>query len=81
MGARPLLCLSVACFNEQLPVEVMGDILAGAAAVAGAAGAPILGGHTVKDQEVKFGLVAIGEVHPDRILRNSTAHRRRGPAS
>jgi selenide,water dikinase len=71
MGARPLLCLSVACFNEGLPTEAMGDILAGASEVALEAGAPILGGHTVKDQEVKFGLVAIGEVHPDRILANS----------
>jgi len=73
MGATPLLCLSVACFNEKLPTDTMGDILAGAAAVATEAGAPILGGHTVKDQEVKFGLVAIGEVHPDRILSNAKA--------
>jgi len=71
MGAKPLLCLSVACFNEKLPTEAMGDILAGASEVAMAAGAPILGGHTVKDKEVKFGLVAIGEVHPDRILGNA----------
>lgn len=73
MGARPLLSLSVACFNESLPAGAMGDILAGAAAVASGAGAPILGGHTVKDQEVKFGLAAIGEVHPDRILSNAAA--------
>lgn len=73
MGARPLLSLSVACFNAQLPVEVMGDILAGAAETALAASAPILGGHTIKDPEVKFGLAVIGEVHPDRILRKSAA--------
>ena len=73
MGAKPLLALSVACFNEQLPTEAMGDILAGAATVAQDAGAPILGGHTIKDKEVKFGLAVIGEVHPDRILRNSGA--------
>lgn len=73
MGARPLLALSVACFNETLPTSVMGDILAGAAAVALEAGAPILGGHTIKDQEVKFGLAVIGEVHPGRMLRNSAA--------
>jgi len=73
MGARPLLSLSVACFHPDLPVQVMGDILAGAATVALDAGCPILGGHTIKDQEVKFGLAVIGEVHPDRILRNSTA--------
>lgn len=73
MGARPLLSLSVACFKDDLPTTAMGDILAGASEVALDSGAPILGGHTIKDPEVKFGLVAIGEVHPDRILRNASA--------
>lgn len=73
MGARPLLSLSVACFNPSLPSDVMGDILAGASEIALACGAPILGGHTIKDDEVKFGLAVIGEVHPDRILRNASA--------
>lgn len=73
MGARPLLSLGVACFHPKLPTSVMGDILAGAAAVAREAGAPILGGHTIKDEEVKFGLAVVGEVHPDRILRNASA--------
>ena len=62
--------------RDEATVELkgsMGDILAGAAAVAQDAGAPILGGHTIKDPEVKFGLAVIGEVHPDRILRNSSA--------
>jgi selenide,water dikinase len=73
MGGRPLLSLSVACFNEKLPTDAMGEILAGAAAVALEAGAPILGGHTIKDNEVKFGLAVIGEVHPDHILRSASA--------
>lgn len=73
MGGRPLLSLSVACFNQKLPTDAMGSILAGAAAAALDSGAPILGGHTIKDDEVKFGLAVIGEVHPDRILRNTTA--------
>jgi selenide,water dikinase len=73
MGGRPLLSLSVACFNEKLPTDAMGEILAGAAAVALAAGAPILGGHTIKDNEVKFGLAVIGEIHPDHILRSASA--------
>ncbi len=74
MGGRPMLSLSVACFNEKLPTDAMGEILAGAAAVALEAGAPILGGHTIKDNEVKFGLAVIGEVHPDHILRSASAH-------
>ncbi len=73
MGGRPLLSLSVACFNEKLPTDTMGEILAGAAAVALEAGAPILGGHTIKDDEVKFGLAVIGEIHPDHILRSASA--------
>ena len=64
MGGRPLLSLSVACFNQKLPTDAMGSILAGAAAAALDSGAPILGGHTIKDDEVKFGLAVIGEVHP-----------------
>jgi selenide,water dikinase len=73
MGARPLLSLSIACFSPDLPVEAMGDILAGASRTAMEAGAPILGGHTIKDNEVKFGLAVIGEVHPERVLRSSGA--------
>jgi selenide,water dikinase len=73
MGGRPLMALSVACFNERLPDTAMAAILEGAAETALEAGAPILGGHTIKDSEVKFGLAVVGEVHPDRILRASTA--------
>jgi selenide,water dikinase len=73
MGGRPLLSLSVACFNPKLPTDAMGGILAGAASVALEAGAPVLGGHTIKDDEVKFGLAVIGEIHPDRILRSAGA--------
>src|SRR5207253_631548 len=59
--------------REGLPFELLGDVLRGGAEVARAAGAFVLGGHSVDDPEPKYGMVAIGEVHPDRIVRNSGA--------
>jgi len=71
MGARPLFALNVVGFpSQRLPVEVLQQILRGAADKAREAGIPILGGHTVDDTEPKFGLVVSGEVHPDRLWRN-----------
>lgn len=73
MGGRPTASLSVACFSPKLSAEVYREILAGAAETARAAGAPIVGGHTIKDTEIKFGLAVIGEIHPDRILTKGGA--------
>lgn len=74
MGARPLFALSVVAFpSRRLPLSVLERILAGAAEVAREAGIPILGGHTVDDNEPKFGLAVTGVVHPDRVLTNAAA--------
>ncbi len=74
MGARPLFALNIVGFPEQrLPLSVLQDILRGAQDKAQEAGIPILGGHTVEDTEPKFGLCVTGLVHPDQVLRNSTA--------
>src|SRR5207237_299121 len=74
MGATPLLALNlVGGPREGLPFEVLGEVLRGGAEVARAAGAFVLGGHSVDDPEPKYGMAAIGEVHPDRIVRNSGA--------
>ncbi|MBK6900392.1 MAG: selenide, water dikinase SelD [bacterium] len=74
MGGTPLLALNLCGFPEKaLPPEVMGEIFAGAAAVCREAGVVVGGGHTVRDDEVKFGLAVTGVVHPQRILRNSAA--------
>ena len=67
MGGRPLLALSVAAFPEELPVEMLGDVLAGADERVRAAGAILAGGHTIRDTEPKYGLAVVGTVHPDRI--------------
>jgi selenide, water dikinase len=67
MGGRPLLALSVAAFPEELPSEVLGEVLAGAAERVRAAGAILAGGHTIRDSEPKYGLAVVGTVHPTAI--------------
>ena len=73
MGARPLLALNVAALPKKLPVDVGAEIIRGGASKAKEAGIPIAGGHTIQDEEPKFGLVALGVVHPQKIIRKSGA--------
>lgn len=73
MGGRPLLALSVTAFPEELPVEVLGEVLAGADEVVRAAGAILAGGHTIRDAEPKYGLAVVGTVHPQGIWTKSGA--------
>lgn len=74
MGGRPIAALNVAGFPEgKVPAEALGEILRGGADQALLAGVPILGGHTVNDPEVKYGLAVVGQVHPDRIVTNAGA--------
>jgi len=68
MGGTPLLALNLVGWpRDTLPYELLGEVLRGGAEIAKEAGAFILGGHSVDDPEPKYGMVAIGEVHPDRI--------------
>jgi len=74
MGARPLFALNIVGFpDKRLPLSVLKEILHGAVDKASEAGISILGGHTVEDTEPKFGLCVTGVVHPNHVLRNSTA--------
>ena len=73
MGGRPLVALSVAAFPEELPSKTVRAILDGAAAKVAEAGALLAGGHTIRDDEPKYGLAVVGTVHPDAIWRKSTA--------
>jgi len=69
MGATPLLALNLVGWpRDKLPYELLGDVLRGGADIAREAGAFVLGGHSVDDPEPKYGMVAIGEAHPDRIV-------------
>jgi selenide,water dikinase len=72
MGARPIFALNIVAWPvDDLPLEMLGDVLRGGRDVAAAAGIPVVGGHSITDPEPKYGMVALGLVHPDRIVRNS----------
>jgi selenide,water dikinase len=74
MGARPVFALSIVGFpTKTLPLDVLGAILRGGADVAREAGIFIVGGHSIDDNEPKYGLAVYGLVHPEHVVRNSTA--------
>jgi selenide,water dikinase len=73
MGGTPFLALSITAFPEELPVDMLGDVLAGADERVRAAGAILAGGHTIRDDEPKYGLAVVGMVHPDGIWPKSGA--------
>ncbi len=68
MGGVPFLALNIAALPDQLPSEISSEILRGGAEKAREAGVIIAGGHTVKDKEPKYGLVAIGFIDPRKII-------------
>jgi selenide, water dikinase len=72
MGARPLSAVAIAAFPEDFDLDIAAKILRGGVDVAAAAGIAIAGGHTIKDDEPKYGLSVTGIVHPDKVLRNDT---------
>lgn len=74
MGAEPIMAINLLAFPiETLGQDLLQEILCGGAAAASAANVPIAGGHSIDDPEPKYGLAVTGIVHPDKILRNSTA--------
>lgn len=74
MGARALFALNLVAFPRDLLGEgLLEEIVAGGAEVCGEAGIPVLGGHSIDDEEPKFGMVAVGEIHPDRLVTNRGA--------
>jgi len=73
-GATPLFVLNLVGWpRDRLPLELLEDVLRGGGDIVRQAGAFVLGGHSVDDPEPKFGLVAIGEAHPDKLLRVGAA--------
>jgi selenide, water dikinase len=74
MGGKPLTALNLVGYpDDQLSFEWLGQILQGGAERCASAGCTIVGGHTVRDAEIKFGLAVTGTIHPDRILTNANA--------
>jgi selenide,water dikinase len=73
MGGQVVLALSIAAFPPKLPAHVISEILHGAAEKVAEAGGVIAGGHTIDDDEPKFGLAVMGTVHPSRVGRKGGA--------
>jgi len=68
MGAKPFLALNIAAFPNDLPKVMISEILRGGMEKAREAGVVIAGGHTIQDKEPKYGLIALGFAHPERLL-------------
>lgn len=73
MGGKPLTVLNIACFSCSIDSAVLADILKGGAQKIKEAGAILLGGHTVTDNEIKYGLSVTGTVDPQKVVTNSGA--------
>jgi len=70
MGGKPTLALNIVCFPNCLNIDILGEILKGGADKVIEAGAIVIGGHSVEDDEPKYGLSVMGIVHPDKVLKN-----------
>ena len=74
MGGRPLFALNLVFFpDDVLPLSILDAILRGSARACRDMGVVVVGGHTVRDVDVKFGLSVVGDVDPERILDNRSA--------
>jgi selenide, water dikinase len=70
MGGKPLTSLALVCFPEKADLEILGRILAGGLSKMVEAGCTVIGGHSIRDEETKFGYSVTGIVHPKKILAN-----------
>jgi len=73
MGGRPLSALAIVCFPEKEDTAILEQILSGGLAKMMEANCTVVGGHSVRDPEIKFGYAVTGLIHPDRVLTNSNA--------
>ena len=73
MGATPRLAMNIVCFPKALGMDVLGEILKGGMDKLAEAGVLLIGGHSVEDAEVKYGLSVTGFAHPERIVTNKGA--------
>jgi selenide,water dikinase len=73
MGGTPRTALNLVCWPVALDNKILGAILAGGADKAHEAGCALIGGHSIQDEELKYGLAVTGTAHPDRIVSNAKA--------
>ncbi len=71
MGGEPTTAMNIVCFPKgKMDIQVLGKILKGGAEKVHEAGAVVIGGHSIIDEELKYGMAITGVIHPDRVLRN-----------
>ena len=73
MGGTPLTALSIVCYPQKGDWDILGEILAGGQTAMGAENVIVIGGHSVDDQEMKFGYAVTGVVNPNRVITNAGA--------
>ncbi len=74
MGGRPVTALNIVCFpKDQMDISILRKVLEGGLAMMHQAGVILLGGHTVDDPELKYGLSVTGVIHPEKVVHNNTA--------
>jgi selenide,water dikinase len=73
MGGQVVLALNISAFPPDLPLEITSEILRGGAEKVAEAGGVLAGGHTIDDEEPKYGLSVMGVVHPDRVWTKAAA--------
>lgn len=73
MGGRPLTSLALVCFPDKADLAILERILAGGLSKMMEAGCTVIGGHSIRDEETKFGYAVTGVVHPQRVMANAGA--------
>jgi len=73
MGGRPLTALALVCFPEEADLAILERILAGGLSKMMEAGCTVIGGHSIRDEETKFGYSVTGLIHPEKVLTNRGA--------
>jgi selenide, water dikinase len=73
MGGRPLTALALVCFSDKADLEILERILAGGLSKMIEAGCTVIGGHSIRDEETKFGYSVTGLIHPNKIYQNAGA--------
>lgn len=71
MGAEPRTAMNIVCFPKgKMDIQVLGEVLKGGAEKVREAGAVVIGGHSIIDEEIKYGMAVTGVIHPDKVVRN-----------
>jgi selenide,water dikinase len=71
MGGQPITSLALVCFPDKVPLEILEQILAGGLSKMTEAGCTVIGGHSIRDEETKFGYAVTGVIDPGKILSNA----------